>query len=289
MIEEVCEGYHTMNLPHIVWAVEVPSLFSGLSKRRTLQSCCVRTPGSPELGPVGNESSTRAARCGVHGATAIINHGLSWSEHKLRPSWSRSPLELYLLDGVRIVFAPQTIAWQPTRSSCTPTWRPRRTRDHGTDHPHCMVNADRAQTSPTSTAARWRGAKHIFTDTANATARAAYLSQRVRRRTHLSHKIRLLRPESNIARPPQSQITFHSPARLHSRSHVLILIISLVFALVIVIVLAPALALGALLTIGLAFLFLGQEAVLALVDAVQHLPALGRAYVHVEHAIADGV
>ena len=92
MIEEVCEGYHTMNLPHIVWAIEVPSLFSGLSKRRTLQSCCVRTPGSPELGPVGNESSTRAARCGVHGATAIINHGLSWSEHKLRPSWSRSPL-----------------------------------------------------------------------------------------------------------------------------------------------------------------------------------------------------
>ena len=135
----------------------------------------------------------------------------------------------------------------------------------------------------------WRGAKHIFTDTANATARAAYLSQRVRRRTHLSHRIRLLRPESKIARPPHSQITFHSPARLHSHSHVLILIISLVFALVIVIVLAPALALGALLTIGLAFLFLGQEAVLALVDAVQHLPALGRAYVHVEHAIADGV
>ena len=191
----------------------------------------------------------------------------------------------YLLVVVRIVFALQTIAWQPTRSSCTPTWRPRRTRDHGTDHPHCMVNADRARKSPTSTAARWRGAKHVFTDTANATARAAYLSQGVRRRTHLSHKIRLLRPESNIARPPQSQITFHSPARLHSRSHVLILIISLVIALVIVIVLA----LGALLTIGLAFLFLGQEAVLALVDAVQHLPALGRAYVHVEHAIADGV
>ena len=71
----------------------------------------------------------------------------------------------YLLVGVRIVFEAQTIAWQPTRSSCTPTWRPRRTRDHGTDHPHCMVNADRAQTSPTSTAARWRGAKHIFTAT----------------------------------------------------------------------------------------------------------------------------
>ena len=73
-------------------------------------------------------------------------------------------LHLYLLVGVRIVFEAQTIAWQPTRSSCTPTWRPRRTRDHGTDHPHCMVNADRAQTSPTSTAARWRGAKRSGTN-----------------------------------------------------------------------------------------------------------------------------
>ena len=71
----------------------------------------------------------------------------------------------------------------------------------------------------------WRQA-YIHRDTANATARAAYLSQGVRRRTHLSHKIRLLRPESKIARPPHSQITFHSPACLHSRSHVLILIIA---------------------------------------------------------------
>jgi hypothetical protein len=125
----------------------------------------------------------------------------------------------YLLVGVPIVFEAQTIAWRPTRGSCTPTWRPRRTRDHGTDHPHCMVNADRAQTSPTSTAARRRGAKHIFTDTANAPARAAYLSHGVHRRTHLTHKIRLLRPESKFARPPHSQSTSAFSCFLSLRSH----------------------------------------------------------------------
>ena len=50
----------------------------------------------------------------MHGATAIINHGLSWSEHKLRPSRSRSPLGV-LFHLLRRVASSLTFVW----STCT--------------------------------------------------------------------------------------------------------------------------------------------------------------------------
>ena len=65
--------------------MEFPRKKACLSERRTLQSCCMRTPGCPELGPVGNESAQRAACGGVRGATAIIHHGRSSSAQKTPP------------------------------------------------------------------------------------------------------------------------------------------------------------------------------------------------------------